>query len=183
MKKSNTYKLVMTSIMAAFVMLSTFLGVMIPIGGTNTMFHLGNVACLLSGILLGPLYGGLAAGIGSLAFDLLSPVYITSAPFTFIFKFTMVFVCGVISHGNNRNGENQVYNTIGTISGSFIYIILRAIKSLIIKICFLKMESTTAIILTLTDVAMSIIKTLFVVIAVFVLVPIIQEKLRKRKLS
>lgn len=182
MKKSGTYRLVMTSIMATFVMISTFLGVLVPVGGTNTMLHLGNIACLLSGILLGPLYGGLAAAIGSLVFDMLSPMHIASAPFTFIFKFIMVFVCGIISHNNDRNGKNQFYNTIGTITGSLIYILLRTIKAFIINKYFLGMETTTAIILTLNGTLLSLIKTVFVVIAVFLLVPLIQEKLKTRKL-
>ncbi len=62
---------------------------------------MGNVLCLLSGMLLGPLQGGFAAGIGSMFFDLTNPAYITSAPFTFAFKFVMAWLCGKIVPGRS----------------------------------------------------------------------------------
>ena len=109
MKKASVYKLVCTSLMATFVIISTFLGITLPIGETHITFHLGNIACLLAGILLGPFYGGLASAIGSAIFDLLNPLYITSLPFTFVFKFIMAFVCGLIAHCNPQKGNFQTY--------------------------------------------------------------------------
>ena len=183
MKRLGTYKLVVISLMAAFVMVSTFIGITIPIGGgSHTMIHLGNITCLLSGIFLGPLYGGLAAAIGSAAFDILSPMYIASAPFTFIFKFIMVFICGKIAYCNGKNADDQFYNMLGAIVGSLVYILLRFIKSLVIKVCFLGMQIETALILTLNDVMLSLIKTVFVVIAVVILVPLLKNKLGIKKL-
>ena len=44
---------------------------------------------------------GLAAGIGSALYDVLDPVYITSAPFTFVFKFLMAWVAGAAA-GKDR---------------------------------------------------------------------------------
>lgn len=172
----------MSSIMATFVLLSTFLGVSISIGTGNTTFHLGNITCLLSGIILGPFYGGLAAAIGSVIFDILNPIYVTSIPFTFAFKFIMVFFCGIISHSNNRNGENQFYNIIGAIIGSLIYIILRATKSLLFNLYLFKMEPLTAMLFTLNGTITSILKTIFTVIAVAVLLPMIKEKLSEKNL-
>ena len=54
---------------------------MIPIstGIDNTRIHLGNVLCLLSG-LLWRLAGRMAAGLGSAIFDLTNPLYIASHP-------------------------------------------------------------------------------------------------------
>ena len=183
MKRFSTYKLVATSLMAAFVMVSTFIGITIPIaGGSNTMIHLGNITCLLSGMLLGPLYGGLAAAIGSATFDILNPLYISSAPFTFIFKFIMVFICGKIAYSNGKNADDPIYNMLGASVGSIIYILLRFIKSLVIKVYFLGMETETALILSLNDVMISVIKTVFVIIAIVILVPLLKEKLRIKKL-
>ena len=88
--QSNIRRLIFASMMAAFLQLS------IPTAIGTTRIHLGNVMCLLSGMLLGPVYGGVAAGVGSMLFDLTSPVYISSAPFTFIFKFAMAWLCGKI---------------------------------------------------------------------------------------
>lgn len=183
LKKSNTYNLVMSSIMATFVTISTFLGVVIPIGDTNTTFHLGNITCLLAGIILGPIYGSLSAAVGSVIFDILNPIYITSIPFTFVFKFIMTFICGTIAYNNGKNGENQFYNIIGATVGSVVYIVLRAIKSLIINLYLLKMEPLTAILLTLNGTFFSVLKTIFTVGAVAILLPIIREKLSERNLQ
>ena len=74
MKKTNTRRLVFTSMMAAIVYItSAFLQISIPTVIGSTRLHMGNVMCLLSGMLLGPLYGGIAAGVGSMLFDLTNP--------------------------------------------------------------------------------------------------------------
>lgn len=157
-------------LMASFVLVTTFLKV--------TIFHLGNVACLLSGFLLGPTQGALAAAIGSFIFDMLSPVYIASAPFTFIFKFIMVFVCGKIAYANDRNGEDKYYNLCGAILGSLLYIILRATKALILNVVFLKMEQTTAMLIVSKGIIVSLMNSTIAVIASVILVSLIKNKIR-----
>ncbi len=183
MKKKNIYNLVLSSVMSTFIVMSTFLSITLPIGGTATTFHLGNITCLLAGILLGPIYGGLAAAIGSLAFDLLNPVYIASAPFTVVFKFTMVFICGVIAHSKGRNGEDPMYNMIGAISGNLVYVILRAIKCLLVNLYLLHMEPLTAMLLTLNGTLVSIFKAVVTVTVVMILVPLIQRKIKSVRLG
>ena len=64
---------------------------------------MGNVMCPLFGMPLGSLRGGLAAGIGSMFFDLTNPAYIASAPFNFIFKFVMPWICGKITSGRSAH--------------------------------------------------------------------------------
>ena len=68
MKKQNltTRKIVLVALLAALTAAGSALRVTLPvdIAGT-TSFHLGNILCALSGILLGPWLGGLAAGLGS----------------------------------------------------------------------------------------------------------------------
>ena len=153
--------------MATFVTISTFLGVVVPIGGTNTTFHLGNITCLLAGIILGPIYGSLAAAVGSVIFDILNPIYI----------------CGTIAYNNDRSGENQIYNIVGATVGSLVYIVLRTIKSFIINLYFIKMEPLAAMLLTLNGTFLSVIKSIFTVSAVAILLPIIREKLSERNLQ
>ena len=52
-------------IMAAAVYVSSaFLQIPISTAIDNTRLHMGNVMCLLAGLLLGSWQGGLAAGIG-----------------------------------------------------------------------------------------------------------------------
>ena len=96
--KSLILRIVMTAMFAALVFVSSMISVPIPVAiGDVTRILLGNIFCLLSGFTLGPVCGGLAAGIGSALYDLTNPAYIASAPFTFAFKFLLAAVCGVIS--------------------------------------------------------------------------------------
>lgn len=78
-------KLVTAALMAAMTCVVTmFLQITIPYGNGGYI-HPGDAFVLLSGIILGPLYGGLAGGIGSMMADLLSG-YAQYAPATFIIK-------------------------------------------------------------------------------------------------
>ena len=62
-------KLVTAALMAAMTCITTMV---IPIPSpTGGYIHPGDAFVLLSGIILGPVYGGLAAGIGSMLADLL----------------------------------------------------------------------------------------------------------------
>lgn len=68
--KNNSKLLVYTALMAAFVFLTTYM-IQIPIPFTNGYIHMGDMSIFIAGILLGPLYGGAAAGIGSAMADFL----------------------------------------------------------------------------------------------------------------
>ena len=75
-QKISTKKIVMTALMAALTVAGSAIRITIPvdIAGT-TSFHLGNIMCALSGILLGPWMGGLAAGLGSFLYDMTNPLH------------------------------------------------------------------------------------------------------------
>ena len=89
------YRVTLTAVFAALVFVSSMISVPIPVAiGDVTRIHLGNIFCLLSGFVLGPVGGGLAAGLGSALYDMTNPAYIASAPFTFAFKFMLAAVCG-----------------------------------------------------------------------------------------
>ena len=62
----STRRIVLAALMAALTVAGSALRITLPVSimGT-TAFHLGNIFCALSGILLGPGLGGLAAGLGS----------------------------------------------------------------------------------------------------------------------
>ena len=146
-KIESTYGIVAVGFMAALVFVSSNMSIpLMTIAGTPTRIHLGNVFCLLSGFLLGPVKGGLSAGIGSMFFDLMNPLYITSAPFTFVFKFMMAFVCGGISYNKRTFGRSTKINIIAGISGSITYVILYLSKGFIENTVFYRMEIETALI-------------------------------------
>lgn len=130
MKKITVRQTAFIGIMAALVYVtSAFLQINIPTAIGSTRLHMGNVMCLLSGLLLGPVQGGLAAGIGSAFFDLTNPLYIASTPFTFTFKFLMAFVCGVIAHKTGKEAHWKII--LAAVAGAITYVILYLGKSFI----------------------------------------------------
>lgn len=116
--------------MAALVFVGTNIRIKIPAGLDGTMLHLGNVFCLLGGLLFGGVPGGLAAGIGSGLFDLLSE-YAREAPFTFINKFAMGFVAGITAGGLMRAGAaGKLRSIVAAASGAVTYCILYIAKTI-----------------------------------------------------
>lgn len=130
MKKMETKDITLIGIMAAAVYVSSaFLQIPIPTAIGSTRIHMGNVMCLLSGMLLGSVPGGLAAGIGSMLFDLTNPAYVASAPLTFVFKFLMAWVCGKIVGKHGRKPKIRFIG--GALAGSLVYVLLYLSKSFI----------------------------------------------------
>ncbi len=84
-------------ILAALFAALTCIGTMIikvptPTGG---YVHPGDGFVLLSGLLMGPIWGGLAAGLGSALADLLSG-YVIYAPGTFVIKLLTAVVAALL---------------------------------------------------------------------------------------
>lgn len=130
--KSLILRIVMTAMFAALVFVSSMISVPIPVAiGDVTRIHLGNIFCLLSGFTLGPVCGGLAAGIGSALYDLTNPAYIASAPFTFAFKFLLAAVCGWVAWARGSRGENHGQNILAAMAGSVTYMVLYLGKSFV----------------------------------------------------
>lgn len=100
MRNERVYKIVMTGLMAALsYVVFTFLQIKITLpGGDATSIHLGNAVCVLGALLLGGVYGGIGGAIGMTIGDLLDPVYITYAPKTFLLKFCIGLITGLIAH-------------------------------------------------------------------------------------
>ena len=89
--KTNTQKIVMASLLAALCCVATMI-IKIP-SPLKGYLNLGDCVVLLSGWMLSPLYGFLAAGIGSALADLFLG-YVVYAPVTFLIKGVMA----IISH-------------------------------------------------------------------------------------
>ncbi len=118
---------VYVGMMAAMIFVATYFfkfELQTPTG--PVMIKTANILCLLSGLLFGGVYGGLAAGIGSMMFDLMDPKYMAIAPFTLVFFFLMGFVCGEIAHRGGANGQSSVRNAIGVVLGALTYFVLNA---------------------------------------------------------
>jgi len=101
-------KLTATAMMTAIVFVGNFLRVTmpVPIGGV-TAFTLANILCALSGILLGPWYGFLAAGLGSFFYDFTNPNYADEAFITLFTKGMYGLVAGVVLYYVLKNMKEK----------------------------------------------------------------------------
>lgn len=126
--------LVTVGMMAALVFAGNYMQIKIPVAlGDVTRVHLGNSMCLLAGMLFGPMTGGLASGIGAGLFDLLDPVYIVSAPYTFFSKFVMGFLAGLIARRafqREKKGRTALL-LCAAVTGQLAYIVLYLFKSFV----------------------------------------------------
>lgn len=91
---TNLRKLILAALLAALTAATTMV-VRIP---TPTMgyIHPGDAIVLLCGLLLGPVTGGLAAGIGSALSDLFAG-YLTYVPGTFLIKALTAAIASLLS--------------------------------------------------------------------------------------
>ena len=77
----------------------TYFSIRIPTpGGGQVSIHLGNAFVVLGALLLGSFCGGIGGSIGLTIADLFDPVYIVEAPITFIIKFLIGWIAGMIAH-------------------------------------------------------------------------------------
>ena len=124
-----TKKLVTAALLAALTVAGSSLRITLPIeiAGTTSV-HLGNILCALSGILLGPWLGGLAAGLGSAIYDMLNPLYISEAWITFLFKGAYGLAAGTVAwFGGKHWGYGKA--TAATVAGALSYALLYLAKS------------------------------------------------------
>ena len=128
-QKISTKKIVMTALMAALTVAGSSLRVTIPvdIAGT-TSFHLGNIMCALSGILLGPGFGALAAGLGSAVYDMMNPLYISEAWITFLTKAAYGLMAGVVAWSGKKPWA-YFKATSAAVAGAVTYAVLYLAKT------------------------------------------------------
>lgn len=122
-RKITVYDLVVVGLMAAVCYVATNFRIEFPTPVGKMMVHMGNIFCLLSGLLFGGMRGGLSAGIGSCIFDLLTG-WATSAPSTLINKFVMGFLAGWIPRLKGKEGKSIPFNILGAVCGMYGYTIL-----------------------------------------------------------
>ena len=91
--ENKTKKIVFSALLASLTCVATMV---IKIPTINGYINLGDGAVLLCGWLLGPVYGFLAAAIGSALADVFYG-YMVYAPVTFILKGAVAAVCCLLS--------------------------------------------------------------------------------------
>ena len=108
-------KLAIVGLLSALVFVSSWM--QIEVGPAR--FHLGNGFCALA---------GLSAGFGSMLFDLTNPAYISGCLITFVTKFVIGYLAGLIAHKGKISTKKDI---LGTLAGSIAYIVLYMAKSFV----------------------------------------------------
>ncbi len=122
MSDSKIRKLVLAALFAALCTVMTMV-IQVP-SPMQGYVNLGDCAVLLSAWVLGPLYGGAAAGIGSMLADLMSG-YAHYAPGTFAIKLAMAVVAGLIFRALNTGKFGRLL-TAQAVSGAAAEVIMVA---------------------------------------------------------
>ena len=126
--KLTTKKIIFTALMAALVYVATMIA--FPLLGSKV--RLANPVSLLGSLLMGPLLGGLASGLGSLIYDIQTG-YGFESLITFASKFIMAWVCGKIAFSGGRRAESRKWNVIACTAGAWTYVALYMLKTFIFQ--------------------------------------------------
>lgn len=174
MKKTKQITLV--GMMAAMIFVATaFISIQIPSPTGPTMLKTGNILCILAGLLLGKTHGGLASGLGSMFYDLTNPLYISSAPTTFVNFFLMSFIAGLIFEKSNKS---KLWLAISCIIGAFSYVVLYFSKS-VLGTVLVGSHLVPAIVANLTKLATSSFNATVASVFAIILYPIFHKILLK----
>ena len=118
---NNLKKLILAALFAALSCVAT-MSIRIPTPGTGGYIHPGDAIVILSGVILGPVWGFLAGGIGSALSDLIGGYFIYVS-ITFVIKGLVALAAGLLYQ---KVGKNQKSRYIAVILGGVADIILVA---------------------------------------------------------
>lgn len=184
-KKQNitTKRIVTAALMAALVAVGSALRITLPLDvGGNTSFHLGNIFCALSGILLGPWLGGAAAGLGSAIYDMMNPAYIAECWLTFLMKGAYGLSAGlVISFGKKRWGYFRA--TAATVAGALVYAVLYMVKSYLKPILVQGIAPQAAWLTVIGKIPATLFNAVVAIICAPILAVAIRKALEKNRLT
>ena len=114
MKDNTTKKIVFAALLAALACVATMIiKIPTPLGG---YIHAGDAVVVLAGFLLGPVWGALAAGLGSCLADVISG-YVLYAPGTFVIKAVVALLAGWIIGTKLIKNEFAKARVAGIIGG------------------------------------------------------------------
>ncbi len=124
----TTRKIIFAAVMAALVYAATMIA--FPLLGSKV--RLANPVSLLGSLLMGPMLGGLASGLGSLIYDIQTG-YGFESIITFVSKFIMAWVCGRIAFAGGRKADDHKRNVIACTAGAWTYVALYMLKTFIFQ--------------------------------------------------
>ena len=116
----KTFYICLTGLMAALACVSNYISIATP----ASRIHIGNAVCVLSGLLLGPLYGFFAAAIGNGLFDIIGG-YGMEFIITFINKGAIALVTGLIAYKaaskETLDGRDHARIIVGSVLGALAH--------------------------------------------------------------
>ena len=118
---NNLKKLILAALFAALSCVAT-MSIRIPTPGTGGYIHPGDAIVILSGVILGPVWGFFAGGIGSALSDLIGG-YFVYVPITFVIKGLVALTAGLLYQ---KVGKTQKSRYAAVVLGGVADIILVA---------------------------------------------------------
>lgn len=118
---NNLKKLILAALFAALSCVAT-MSIRIPTPGTGGYIHPGDAIVILSGVILGPVWGFLAGGIGSALSDLIGG-YFVYVPITSMIKGLVALAAGLLYQ---KVGKTQKSRYAAVVLGGVADIILVA---------------------------------------------------------
>ena len=134
---------------ACVFVLTKFASIPIPTPLGKTAISLGNTMCILASALFGPMIGGLSAGIGNALVDLTDPAWAPEFYITFINKFLMAFVAGLVMRYLRIFREN-IRVWFAGLAGAVTYTVLYVVKNIISGVLLKGFSWNVAIVETIT---------------------------------
>ena len=140
--------------------------------GTSSI-HLGNIFCALSGVLLGPGLGGLAAGLGSAIYDMTNPLYISECWLTFLMKGAYALAAGLVFR--HLHLKEYLRDLIATTAGALTYAVLYLGKSYLKAVVVSGLTADAALIAA----GAKLPATIFNMAVTMVVAPVLAKAIRK----
>jgi uncharacterized membrane protein len=114
----QTKRIIFAALLAALTCVGTMV-IKIPTP-TNGYIHPGDGFVLLSGLLLGPIWGPLAAGFGSALSDLIGG-YFVYVPATFIIKALTALIAYLVFQGFHKIIVSGILGELVMVAGYFLF--------------------------------------------------------------
>ena len=176
----KTKKLIFAALFAALTCVATMI-IKVP---TPTMgyIHPGDSIVLLSGFLLGPLYGGLAAGIGSMFSDLFGG-YFSYAPATFVIKMLTAVFASLVYRAFTKKlsevsgGKQAAFTAISGVVGEAFIVFEIFLMALAAGDGFSSTSLAAGLASSASGVPFNIVQGLFGVILSTILYPLLKKPL------
>ena len=173
-QKISTKRIAMAGLLAALTAVGSAIRITVPadLVGTSSI-HLGNIFCALSGVLLGPGLGGLAAGLGSAIYDMTNPLYISECWLTFLMKGAYALAAGLVFR--HLHLKEYLRDLIATTAGALTYAVLYLGKSYLKAVVVSGLTADAALIAA----GAKLPATIFNMAVAMVVAPVLAKAIRK----